>query len=185
MLAAELAAHRQKTAPSAPCSSEVGPTSGAPNATSESISLPGGIPLQGGGGGFPFPQVSQSLPSANHLAFLSSALPPKPRVRPSPAPSLSLSELPILELPEASLPEGGSSFDGSTGRLDADGNEPETEESGGTSLFEIPTRQWQSYQYAASAPASMLWGADPHRMGANAMGGRTPSRTMLDALQQR
>jgi len=181
MLAAELARHKKKTEESAqPCAcSESGPTSGGAPTASVAIPIPGAIPISGGA----FPQISQSLPSANHLAYMSSALPPKPRPRPVRPPSHSLSELPILELPEASLTEG-TSLDGSTGRIDDDDAEPETEESGGTSLFEIPRRQWESYQYAASAPASMLWGADPHKMGASAMGGRVASRTMLDALQQ-
>ena len=45
------------------------------------------------------PMYSQSLPSGGHISFVGRG-PPKPRVRPSPAPSLSLP--PMLELPEPS-----------------------------------------------------------------------------------
>ena len=44
---------------------------------------------------------SQSLPSSSHLTALGDG-PPKPQVRPSDPPRTSLSQLPILELPEAS-----------------------------------------------------------------------------------
>ena len=39
-----------------------------------------------------------------------------------------------------------------------------------------------SYNYAASAPASMLWGANAHKAGGSSMGGRMPSKTLLEAM---
>ena len=201
------------------------------------------------------PTVSQSLPSGGHMNL--SRLPPKPRVRPS-APGIS--QLPILELPEASphscslLDENPLSQPGLLGtRIEED------EEVGGTcvpararpaaprayalsgflketaccvpSLFRrsmleptAASRGGQTFMYAASAPATMLWGptpghrcVQPHRchsknndttcqsrpcmpcpkasrcdaclfscrLGGNAMGGRTPSKTLLESLASR
>jgi len=122
---------------------------------------------------------SQSLPSAGHISFVGRG-PPKPRVRPSPAPSLSLP--PTLELPEPSphsyslLSMGESPEDETTGEGGDD--------IGGLSMFEPPSaaRRQQHFQYAASAPATMLWGSTGHKMGASGLGGRTPSKTLLEAM---
>mmetsp|Transcript_15174 Transcript_15174/g.32423 ORF Transcript_15174/g.32423 Transcript_15174/m.32423 type:complete len:178 (-) Transcript_15174:1367-1900(-) len=177
MLAAELAKHKEKstTSTTSPVSAEVGPTSACPG-SGAFFTVPGHLPV------VPTNQISQSLPSGNQLSLLAKGQPPKPRVRPSPAPSFSA--VPILELPEPSL---GESYGDTTGFLEDDGDTaaPDVEESGGTSLFENAPPPQVSFQYAASAPASMLWGAHAHKHGMSSMGGRTPSRTMLDALQHR
>mmetsp|Transcript_12148 Transcript_12148/g.30169 ORF Transcript_12148/g.30169 Transcript_12148/m.30169 type:complete len:171 (+) Transcript_12148:136-648(+) len=122
------------------------------------------------------PMYSQSLPSGGHTSLVGRA-PPKPRVRPSPAPSLSLP--PTLELPEPSplsysLLSSGESPDEGEGADDV----------GGMSMFEPPAaaRRQHNFQYAASAPATMLWGSTGHRMGSSGLGGRTPSKTLLDAM---
>jgi hypothetical protein len=125
--------------------------------------------------------VSQSLPSTSHLQKMG-AYPPKPRVRPS-APSFSV--LPILELPEPS-PLSNSLLDpADRPSPELTSGDPEGEETGGTSLFALNNSPPStSFVYGASAPATMLWGAHAHRVGSSAMGGRTPSRTLLDAMGQ-
>jgi len=126
------------------------------------------------------PMYSQSLPSGGHMSLASRGGPPKPRVRPSPAPSLSLP--PMMELPEPSphsysLLSSGESPDEET--TDEAGDDV-----GGMSMFEPPSaaRRQQNFQYAASAPATMLWGVSGHRIGASGLGGRTPSKTLLEAM---
>jgi len=179
MLAAELAAHKQKSKTTAlPINSEVGPTASIP--TADSASTYSSLSVGDGA------QVSQSLPIGGHSSLLSFNAPPKkPRgVRPSPAPSFTA--VPILELPEPSLSD---SFGDTTGGLPEEVETataaPDAEESGGTSLFAPPEPRDVSFQYAASAPASMLWGAHARKPGSSAMGGRVPSKTMLDVMQQR
>merc|ERR1712087_107035 len=177
MLAAELAAHKQKNKTSAPpINLEVGPTATLPTADSAS-------PLDGGAGGLL--QVSQSLPIGGHSSLLGFNAPPKPRgVRPSPAPSFTA--VPILELPEPSLSDSfGDTTGGLLEEVETATAAPDVEESGGTSLFAPPEPRAISFQYAASAPASMLWGAHARKPGSSSMGGRVPSKTMLDVLQQR
>ena len=97
MLAAELKAHSLKSGPS-----------NASTCTDDKSTAVGGAPhvVGGSGGGFAAScstNVSQSLPSGNAFGLFG-ALPPRPMVKPSPAPSLSES-LPILELPPPSLDE--------------------------------------------------------------------------------
>jgi len=114
--------------------------------------------------------------------------PPKPRVRPSNAPKLS--QLPVLELPEPS-PLSNSLLSSSLMDTPLVGlAEDDAEDVGGTSMLEAPAvggRHAAQFACAASAPATMLWGPVGHRsMGATlAMGGRTPSKTLLDALATR
>jgi len=124
MLAAELAKHKEKstTSTTSPVSAEVGPTSACPG-SGAFFTAPGHLPV------VPTNQISQSLPSGNQLSLLAKGQPPKPRVRPSPAPSFSA--VPILELPEPSL---GESYGDTTGFLEDDGDTaaPDVEESGGT-----------------------------------------------------
>jgi len=79
-----------------------------------------------------------SLPAHNHFINMA-GIPPKPRVRPSPAPSLStLADFPILELPEPSLAEDGSLSSSLAGVAILEGHETDTvedvriEETGGT-----------------------------------------------------
>ena len=55
--------------------------------------------------------VSQSLPSGAHAALLGQRVPPRPRMRGVSATASSLSEMPILELPEPS-PHSCSLLDG-------------------------------------------------------------------------
>uniref|UniRef100_A0A7S2NTH0 Uncharacterized protein n=1 Tax=Haptolina brevifila TaxID=156173 RepID=A0A7S2NTH0_9EUKA len=126
--------------------------------------------------------MSQSLPSSGHVSML--GRPPKPRVRPANTPQQSL---PLLELPEPS-PLSSSLL--SSSLLDAPLvglQEDEAEDDvGGTSMLDMPAigRHAAQMPCAASAPATMLWGPVGHRsMGAaQAMGGRKPSQTLLDAL---
>lgn len=94
MLAAELAKHKKGgggTSGAPPPAPGVGPTFSSPFA------------MDYGRGDTDF-RGAQSLPVHSLLASMGANIPPKPRVRPSPSPSLqTLTELPILELPEASL----------------------------------------------------------------------------------
>lgn len=48
-------------------------------------------------------------------------------------------------------------------------------------MLDGPSRSG-NYVYAASAPATMLWGPVGHKPGMAGMGGRTPSKTLLEAL---
>jgi len=122
------------------------------------------------------PMYSQSLPSTGGLD-IRGHYPPKPRVRPSP----SNSNPPLLELPEPSpLSESLLSLFGQEGGIPED--EALTEETGGMSMLEPVSRRQQTSQLAASAPATMLWGASGHRMGSSVLGGRTPSKTLLEAM---
>jgi len=125
------------------------------------------------------PMYSQSLPSSSHMSFMA---PPKPRVRPSPSNSLKVP--PILELPEPS-PLSNSLLHamgemGEVGR----GIPEEEEEAGGMSMFDPPApRRQQHAPLAASAPATMLWGpGGPGRITSSGLGGRTPSKTLLEAM---
>jgi len=143
------------------------------------------------------PTVSQSLPSGGHMNKLLSdrMLPPKkPRVRPA-APGISQQPIPELSLPEPS-PHSNSLLDHApihaaaafaTAGTSSRGEEEE-EDVGGTSMIDIPASSSASnYPCAASAPATMLWGpaAMSRRAGVSAMGGRTPSKTLLEALATR
>jgi len=112
-------------------------------------------------------------------------------MRPSPSPSLTLPPM-MEELPEPS-PHSSSLLDNPALRpIDiAEGvREEEDDFVGGTSMLEVPNmgRLGGSQMYAASAPATMLWGPamGGHRCAnASAMGGRTPSKTLLEALSTR
>jgi len=182
MLAAELKRARLKAGASAsggsPADASVGPTSSQP-LTFETLSN-----FSGGHHGGEL--RAMSLPADTHMIPLS-AIPPKPRVRPSPAPSLNLADFPILELPEPSLGESASFSASPPGTVVADDDTVDAvhvEESGGTSLFVPPPRAENVFVAAASAPASMLWGPHAHKHARSAMGGRTPSSTILEAMQQ-
>jgi len=159
MLAAELAAHKKRAGGSNPSGtpppdSAVGPTSSQP------LSMdPFGM---GYGGG---ELRAMSLPAHNHLINMS-AIPPKPRVRPSPAPSLNLADLPILELPEPSLGDSASlssSFAAQT-LLEAEDETVESaniEESGGTCVAQpafsvFALRCWRSCAADSSRAARDL-----------------------------
>ena len=156
------------------------PTGQAPTPGACSDAL-GGMRLGAGGAGGPS-TCSQSLPSQSHMALRTA--PVKPRVRPSPAPSFN--GVPIMELPEPS-PMSSSLMD-KMGDLVLEqqmGMGAEEETQGGVSMLAPPTATpEQSYNYAASAPASMLWGANAHRALGSAMGGRTPSKTLLSAMSE-
>ena len=130
MLAAELKKHAQKTR-STPSEDEPGPTYGHqhdPNTTPQELT------------GLPVTFTAMSLPAGEHFLRLAENVPPKPRVRPSPAPSLSLGELPILELPEPSLNNSTSLSSSIAGAgtslafddLDDDGTSGTKDEQGGT-----------------------------------------------------
>lgn len=122
--------------------------------------------------------LSQSLPSGGIHAHMGN-YPPKPRPKPTMPPS-SLMSLPILELPEPS-PQSSSLLE-RTGGLSA-AMATDDDDRVGVSLFQAPSRRQQtSFVYAASAPASGLYGPKAHRQGNNAMGGRTPSKTLLEAM---
>jgi len=174
MLAAALKAHDEKVA-----SGEVAPPPKPEPPSLDSLSLNQAIEKGG-----TRPLYSQSLPSGGHMSMVGRG-PPKPRVRPSPAPSLSLP--PMLELPEPS-PHSVSLLSTSMGES------PEEEKTGegggdedtigGLSMFDPPTaaRRQQQFQYAASAPATMLWGSSARRMAPPGLGGRTPSKTLLEAM---
>jgi len=111
--------------------------------------------------------------------------PARPRMRPS-MPT-SIAQLPILELPEPS-PHSSSLLDTQLrGRAEPAEAEEEEEFVGGTSMLETSAGARQTFVYAASAPATMLWGPTGHGMGSgnSHMGGRTPSRTLLEALTSR
>lgn len=126
--------------------------------------------------------MSQSLPSGGKLSFMGKP-PPQPRVRPAVPSGGLLSELPDLELPEPS-PHSNSLLSTGAGRLaglQESGEEEEEEEEGGTSMLDIP-RTRTTFEYAASAPATILWGPMGHRPASSSMGGRTPSKTLLAAL---
>jgi hypothetical protein len=99
MLAAELALHKKRGgALGAPApDAGVGPTFAQPLSIDQLHSV-------GYGGG---ELRAMSLPAHNHFISMT-GIPPKPRVRPSPAPSLNLADLPILELPEPSVGDSGS-----------------------------------------------------------------------------
>lgn len=200
MLAAELAAFKSK--PSASPTSAPIPVSGHSQAPSLSS-----LHISDGAGGIPL--YSQSLPSGGLMGH--SKFPSKPRVRPTPAPS-GLTQLPILELPEPSPhsnsllnsmsvreEEDASSDDDAGGEGEGEGERPSILMPGavhgdrpklsvegrtnGCSMFghgESPKQG--TFVYAASAPATMLWGPASHRTGGSAMGGRTPSKTLLDAM---
>jgi len=131
------------------------------------------------------PKVSASLPSGGHASLLGSSLPPKPRFRPS---MPTISQLPALELPEASPLSSSLLERANINETSRPSSSTTTEETGldedmvgGTSMLEIPSRQ-PNYVYAASAPATMLWGPVGHKPGMAGMGGRTPSKTLLEAL---
>jgi len=121
------------------------------------------------------PLYSQSLPNTGGLASFGGLYPAKPRVRPS----LSTSNPPILELPEPS--PHSSSLLSAYGHEGGIPEEALGEESGGMSMLD-PPRRHQNFQYAASAPATMLWGSSGHRIGTSGLGGRTPSKTLLEAM---
>ena len=130
MLAAELKRARLKAGASAsggsPADASVGPTSSQP-LTFETLSN-----FSGGHHGGEL--RAMSLPADTHMIPLS-AIPPKPRVRPSPAPSLNLADFPILELPEPSLGESASFSASPPGTVVADDDTVDAvhvEESGGT-----------------------------------------------------
>jgi hypothetical protein len=99
----------------------------------------------------------------------------------------NLSELPILELPEPS-PHSNSLLDAPMLRPSFDASVPEEigeddEFVGGTSMLEpMNGGRMASFAYAASAPATILWGPAAHRLGGSSMGGRTPSKTLLEAM---
>jgi len=173
MLAGELAAYKKRTNV---------PVSAPPPSNDEEVGQTAGDPTQGPLRGV----VCQSLPVGNHFSSMAIHMPPKPRVRPSPAPSL-LAELPILELPEASPNVSPPTYEGGR-RSGSDSSEtapvPDMEESGGTSLMvSLSCPPPTTHVMAASAPASMLWGPNAHKPGAPAMGGRQPSRTLLEAME--
>ena len=90
MLKGELAAYKQRAPPNPSgargSADDVGPTT-SPGASGESSPAPC--------------VVAQSLPCGSHFHDMASRLPAKPRVRPA-APPSTLSNLPILELPEPS-----------------------------------------------------------------------------------
>lgn len=149
MLAAELALHKKRggnprgaPAPDA----GVGPTSAQPLTIDQLHSV-------GYGGG---ELRAMSLPAHNHFINMT-GIPPKPRVRPSPSPSLNLADLPILELPEPSVGDSGS-FSSSLAAPTLLEVEDETvesahvEESGGTCVasHNPPAR---NYPRAAAPPA--------------------------------
>ena len=209
MLKGELAAYKQRAPPNPSgargSADDVGPTT-SPGASGESSPAPCA--------------VAQSLPCGSHFHDMASRLPAKPRVRPS-APPSTLSNLPILELPEPSPharclpitpapPPPSPPWGAQSPRLPASSHAPSTwrslsgahvldalsessetagvpddGESGGTSLLVPRTRQpEEKFVYGASAPASMLWGPNARRPAGSSMGGRTPSRTLLDAMSQ-
>lgn len=178
MLADALKAYDKKVAAgeAKPPSQPTAPRHEPPSLAGLHVSAPSGL-------------ISQSLPSGgNHFSML----PPKPRPRPS---MPNISHLPILELPEPSphscslLDEHPMQHSSMIGQPET-GADPMADDVGGTSMLE-PTasssRVGSSYMYAASAPATMLWGPAPtqHRLGGNAMGGRTPSKTLLEAMSAR
>lgn len=120
--------------------------------------------------------------------------PKKPRVRPA-APGISQQPIPELSLPEPS-PHSNSLLDHApihaaaafAGVGTSSHSEEEEEDVGGTSMIDIPaSSSGGSFPCAASAPATMLWGpsAMSRRAGVSAMGGRTPSKTLLEALATR
>lgn len=136
------------------------------------------------------PMVSQSLPSGAHSAFAGAPAPPRPRMGPS-APT-GVSALPILELPEPS-PHSSSLLDAPMRPSDPDmpdvgDDEGEDEFVGGTSMLDASAGAVAArgnFVYAASAPATMLWGPVGHRFGGSShMGGRS-SATLLEALSNR
>jgi hypothetical protein len=177
MLAGELAAYKQRA--TVPVSMP------APNAGDEEVGQTAGDPTQGPLRG----QICHSLPVGNHFSSMAHGMPAKPRVRPSPAPSL-LSNLPMFSLPESSPCVSPPTFEGGR-RSGSDSSEektaagPDQEESGGTSLMvSLSCPPPIAHVMAASAPASMLWGPQGHAPGAPALGGRQPSRTLLQAMEE-
>lgn len=130
-----------------------------------------------GGGGI----CSQSLPSHSHMSMHTLV---QPRLRPSPAPSFA--GVPLMELPEQSPMSSSLLTRINELALKKGEEDPLAEEDDimpGTSMLAPPSaRQEHSYAYAASAPASMLWGPAAHKPGGSAMGGRTPSKTLLEAM---
>lgn len=138
MLAEELKKHAQKTR-STPSDDEPGPTYGhqhdPSNTTQQQLT------------GLPVTFTAMSLPAGEHFLRMAENLPPKPRVRPSPAPSLSLGELPILELPEPSLNNSTSLSSSIAGAgtslalddLDDEGTSGTKDEQGGTYVPPSPS----------------------------------------------
>jgi len=126
--------------------------------------------------------MSQSLPSGGKLSFKGRP-PPQPRMRPVNPAGGMLTDLADLELPEPS-PHSNSLLTTGGGRLAGlREDEEDDDDEGGTSMLEA-TGARSTYEYAASAPATMLWGPVGHRPGGSAMGGRTPSKTLLAALNE-
>jgi len=125
--------------------------------------------------------ISQSLPSGGGGHFAGMRMPQRPRMAPV-APS-GVAQLPILELPEPS-PHSSSLLDSRPIDLSEAGEDDEDRDEfvGGTSLLSGGVRPPPNFAYAASAPATMLWGPVGHRLGGIAMGGRTPSKTLLEAM---
>ncbi len=140
MLAEELKKHAQKTR-STPSDDDPGPTYGHqhdPNTTPQELT------------GLPVTFTAMSLPAGEHFLRMAENVPPKPRVRPSPAPSLTLGELPILELPEPSLNNSTSLSSSIAGAgtslaalhgLDDEGTSETKDEQGGTYVPPPPTHR--------------------------------------------
>ena len=67
--------------------------------------------------------------------------------------------------------------------MGAGGLQEDSVEGYGISMLAPPVATAErSYNYAASAPASMLWGLNAHRAGGSSMGGRIVSKTLLEAM---
>lgn len=141
----------------------------------------------GSGGGCS--SMAQSLPSHSHMAMHAAAPPRKPRVHPSPAPSFA--GVPLMDLPEQSPMStslmdriGERAMEKGMGVMGVAGVAEEDSMSAyGISMLAPPVSSAErSYNYAASAPASMLWGANAHKAGGSSMGGRMPSKTLLEAM---
>ena len=174
MLAAELKkfSAEQPNRPSAQTGSN-------PDACNDAM---GGLRLGPGGGGCS--SIAQSLPSHSHMAM--HAAPRKPRVHPSPAPSFA--GVPLMDLPEQSPMStslmdriGERAMEKQMGVMGA--TEEDSMQGYGISMLAPPVATAEhSYNYAASAPASMLWGANAHKAGGSSMGGRMPSKTLLEAM---
>lgn len=126
--------------------------------------------------------MSQSLPSGGKLSFKGRA-PHQPLIRPINPSGSMLADLPELDMPEPS-PHSNSLLTTGGGRLGELREDDDEEEEGGTSMLEVTTRHAGTFEYAASAPATMLWGPVGHRPGGSAMGGRTPSKTLLAAMNE-
>jgi hypothetical protein len=180
MLAAELARHKKwggNPSGAPPPEAGVGPTSAQPLSMDQLHSV-------GYGGG---ELRAMSLPAHNHFINMT-GIPPKPRVRPSPAPSLNLADLPNLELPEPSVGDSGSvsSSLAAPTLLEVEDETVESahlEESGGTCVASRPpARPPARTGPRAAAPPPRLPATDELVCGTAAGSRRAPSRSSDDWL---